>query len=466
VKRVLFILLSLIVLSACTVGRIQVRPPLENEGTVTLYLQPFSLEASRLTFTLAEVAAVRDDGQEFPLVLGLQELKGTEMRRQRLLGEGVLPEGSYVGFSVKVVKATLKSEEGESDLLLEDNPTRVNVPFKVTARKASVMFTAFNYKQSIINEYSFKPAFTMFFPPQVVTAVTGYASIYGTNSITIFDKNAMVAVGAVAMRRGPKGLVVDQKLRRIYAAIPDEAIVEVIDATTQEVINTIRLFLGDTPQSLALTPDGKTLLTVNAGSNSVSFLDTTSFIEIMRITVGIGPNTVLMDSNGRRAYVFNTFSNSVSVIDVARRSLITTFSTDAAPLWGQFSSKGDRLYIIFGQSAYMTVLDPTSLAVSSRVYVGLGANSLKVDSNTDLIYLGKINETEVAVYDPFSLLAIDYFAVGEAPAYMTIDGEGNNLWIAGSTTGKLIIVNLASKKVVSEIDVSAEPFWLTMMGER
>jgi len=80
--------------------------------------------------------------------------------------------------------------------------------------------------------------------------------------------------------------------------------------------------------------------------------------------------------------------------------------------------------------------------------------------------LGKINETEVAVYDPFSLLAIDYFAVGEAPAYMTIDGEGNNLWIAGSTTGKLIIVNLASKKVVSEIDVSAEPFWLTMMGER
>jgi hypothetical protein len=114
----------------------------------------------------------------------------------------------------------------------------------------------------------------------------------------------------------------------------------------------------------------------------------------------------------------------------------------------------------------MTVLDPTSLAVTSRVYVGFGANSLKVDLNTDLIYLGKINETEVAVYDPFSLLAFDYIAAGEAPAYMTIDGQGNNLWIAGSMTGRLIIVNLASKKVVSEIDVSAEPFWLTMMGER
>lgn len=460
-------MLSMTVLSACTLAPIHVRPPLENEGTVTLYLQPFSQEAGRLTFTIAEIAAVKDDGQELPLELGLKELKGTEIGRQRLLGEGVLPEGSYVGFSVNVVKATLKSEEGaESDLHLADNPTRVDFPFKVTARKASVVFTAFNYKQAILSESSFKPAFTMFFPPQVVTAVTGYASIYDTNSITIFDKNAMVAVGAVATRRGPKGLVIDQRLRRIYAAIPDEAIVEVIDATTEEEIDTIRLFLGDTPQSLALTPDGKTLLTVNAGSNTVSFLDTTSFIEISRIAVGTGPNTVLMDSMGRRAYVFNTFSNTVSVIDVARRSLVTTFSTDAAPLWGQFNSKGDRLYIIFGQSAYMTVLDPGSFAVLSRVYVGFGMNSLKIDSNTDLIYLGKINETEVAVYDPFSLLPLDYIAVGEAPAYITIDGEGNNLWIAGSVTGKLIIANLASRKVVSEIDVSAPPSWLTMMGER
>jgi len=465
-KRAFCILFPLIILSACTVAPIHVRPPLENEGAITLYLQPFLQEADRLTFTLTEVAAVKDDGQEFPLELRIKELKGTAIKRQRLLCEGVLPEGSYVGFSVTVSKATLKSEESKSDLLVTENPTRVNFPFKVTARKASVMFTSFNYKQSVLNEFSFKPAFTISPPPQVVTAVSGYASIFDTNTIAIFDKNTRVAVGAIATRRGPKGLVIDQKLRRVYAAIPDEAVVEVIDATTQEVINSIALFLGDAPQCLALTPDGKTLLSVNAGSNTVSFLDTTSFIEISRITVGIGPNAVIMDSMGRRAYVFNTFSNTVSVIDVARRALVTSFSTDPAPLWGQLNAKGDRLYIIFGQSTYMTVLDTTSLTVLFRVYVGFGVDALKVDSLTGLIYMGKINETEVAVYDPFSLQPIDYIAAGESPAFITIDGDENNLWIAGSTTGKLIIVNLASKKVVSEIDVSAEPFWLTMMGER
>jgi len=456
----------MIVLSACAVARSHVRPPLEHEGSVTLYLQPFSQEAGRISFTLAEVAAVRDDGQEFPLDLRLSEIKGVELKRQRLLCEGVLPQGSYVGLSITVSKATLKGAEGESDLLIAESPTRVKTSFKVVARKASVMFTTFNYKQSVINESSFKPALAIFSPPPVVTAVSGYASIFNTNSITIFDKNAMVANGAIATRRGPKGLVIDQKLQRVYAAIPDEAIVDVIDMTTQQVINTIRLYLGDAPQGLALSPDGKTLLCVNAGSNSVSFLDTTSFIELSRITVGIGPNAIIIDSMGRRAYVFNTFSNTISIIDVPRRSLVTSVSTDNAPLWGQFNAKGDRLYVIFGHSTYMSALDTTSLLVVSRVYVGFGMNSLKVDPLTGLIYMGKISETEVAVYDPFTLQAIDYIAVREVPAYMTIDGQENKLWIAGLTTGRLVGVDLASRKVVAEIDVSAEPFWLTMMGER
>jgi YVTN family beta-propeller protein len=465
-KRVFSILLIAISLSACVVARSHVRPPLEHEGSITLYLQPLSQEAGRLSFTLARIAAVRDDGQEFPLDLQLSELKGAEIKRQRLLCEGVLPQGSYVGFSVTALKATLKSPEGESDLLLAESPTMVKVAFKVAARKASVMFTAFNYRQSVISESSFKPAFAIAPPPPVVTAVSGYASIFNTNTITIFDKNAMVADGAIATRRGPKGLVIDQKLQRVYAAIPDEALVEVIDMTTQQIMNTIRLFLGDTPQGLALTPDGRTLLSVNTGSNSVSFLDTTSFIEISRITVGIGPNALIIDSMGRRAYVFNTFSNTISVIDVPRRALITSFSTDSSPLWGQFNAKGDRLYIIFGSSTYMSVLDTTSLTVLNRVYVGFGVNSLKVDPVTDLIYLGKISETQVSVYDPFSLKPFDYISVREAPAYITIDGEENKLWIAGITTGRLVSVDLVSRKVVAEIDVSSEPFWLTMMGER
>ena len=468
-KRAVGILIPLMVVflfSSCTAVPRHIRIPLEDEGEVFVYVQPLPQEAGRLTFTLADVVAVRDDEQEFPLTLRLTALRAPEITRQRLFCEGVLPQGSYVGFSLRVAKASLKGEEGEADLLLPEKPVRVEFGFRVEGRKASVLFARFNYERSITDEFSFSPSFTLSSPTKPVIAVTGYASNYNAYALTVFDKNAMQAVGAVATARRPKGVALDQRQRRVYTAMPEGDIVAVIDATTLETLKDIRLNLGDAPQDLALTPDGRALLVVNAGSNTVSVVDTALQIETARIAVGIGPNAVLMDRAGRRAYVFNTLSNTLSIIDIAHRSLAASLSTDPAPLWGQFNAKGDRLYIIFGQSPYMTVLDPFSLTVLSRAYVGLGMVALKVDTATDLIYAGRMNDTGVDIYDPFLLVPVDHIAAGEGPAYMTIDGEENNLWIVGGATGKLIIVNLASKKVVSQIDVGEETFRLAMMGER
>lgn len=456
----------LVACSSCATLPLHVKPPRGNEGVVYLYLQPFPQSADRLTFTLSGVSAVRDDGQEVPLSLRLAELKGKELTRQRLLCQGVLPPGSYTGFSFNTAKASLQAEEGDANLLIPEKPVTMHFRFQVVERKAAIVFLAFNYGQAVQSGFSFTPAFFAFSPPKPVTAVLGYVLNTESDDMTVFDKNAMQAVGAVAAGREPKGIALDQRQKRVYAAMAGDNDVEVIDITTQDTLNRIRLNLGDEPQGLALSPDGRTLLAVNAGSNTVSVIDTALLLETARIPVGNGPNAILMDRTGRRAYVFNTLNDTVSVIDVPNRALVTSFSTDPAPLWGQFNAKGDRLYIIHGQSAYMTVFDTLGMKVLSRVFVGLGMSALKVDPVTDLIYAGRRNDAGVEIYDPASLVAFDYIATGEGPAYMTIDGEGNNLWIVGSRTGKLIIVNLVSKKIVSEINVGDGPSWLTMMGER
>lgn len=463
---ILIPLLAALLFSSCAAAPARVPAPLEDEGLVFIYLRPFPHEADRLAFTLSGIAAVRDDGQELPLTLRLAEFRGTETGRQRLLCEGVLPQGSYVGFTMTVAKAVLKGEEGDADLLLPEKPVLQDFRFSVEGRRASVLFAGLDYARSVADEFSFSPVFTFFAPPKPVPVVAGYATNDASYALTVLDKNAMQAVGAIATARRPKGLALDQKRRRAYAAMPEGDAVTVFDATTQETLNAVRLNFGDAPRDLALTPDGKTLLVVNGGSNTVSVVDTALLLETARVPVGNGPNAVLLDRAGRRAYVFNTLSNTLTVIDVANRSLVVTLSTDPAPLWGQFNAKGDRLYIIFGQTPYLTALDPLSLTVLSRTYVGLGMSALKVDPATDLIYAGKSNEAGVEVYDPFSLMPFDHIETAEGPSYLTIDGDGNNLWVAGSATGKLFVVNLASKKVVAEIDAGEETSRIALMGER
>jgi hypothetical protein len=104
--------------------------------------------------------------------------------------------------------------------------------------------------------------------------------------------------------------------------------------------------------------------------------------------------------------------------------------------------------------------------VVKRVLLGSGAISLKVDTRTDLIYIGKKNDSAVTVYDPFSFSPVDSIPTGGTTGFMTIDNETNNLYLVVPGRKVLMVVNLASRKPVVEIDLNELPAWVTVMGER
>jgi YVTN family beta-propeller protein len=462
----LFALCVFLVLCGCQASLSRLRPPLEEEGEVYLYIQPYPQEAEQLRFSIEGMSAVNGDGREFPLEVSLREIRPGDLRRQRLLASGRVPPGPYTGFSIKAKKAILKGEDGEADLLVPDVPARIDFPFTVVRKRAYVVLLTFKYGESI-SGVSFVPAFSAFVPAKPIISLAGYVSNMSSNNITVFDKRLGQAVRVIATGRGPAGMALDQRLRRVYVALSGEDAVEVIDVTGGEIINRVRLSQGDRPQELALTPDGRFLLVVNAGSNTVSFIDATSLFELGRVNVGNGSHSILIDPNtGRRAYVFNTFSSTISVLDIPNRGIVTTLSTDPGPLRGQFNRRGDRLYVIHELSNYLTVIDASSLSILRRFQVRVGMNSIKVDNRTDLIFLGRKNDVTVEVYDPSSFVPVDIIRTGGTIAYVTIDGEENNLYLVNETKKSLMVNNLVRKKMVYEIDVGESPYWVVVMGER
>jgi YVTN family beta-propeller protein len=441
-------------------------PPLEEEGEVYLYAEPFPQEAERLRFNVEAIFAVSADGREFPLTVSLQELKPSDMRRQRLLAHGRLPPGSYDGFSFKVNKAFLKTEEGEANLLVPETPVRNDFPFRVSRKRAYVVSLTFKYAPSILSGFSFSPVFFMIIPARPIPSLTGYVSNLGSSNITVFDKKSQRVRAAIATGRGPAGMALDQRQGRVYVALSGDDAIELIDVLSGEVINRLRIHTGDQPRELALTPDGKTLLVANQGTNTVSFVDASSLVELGRVDVGREPHSISIHPNGIRAFVFNTFSNTVSVLDIPNKAVITTITTDPAPVRGQFNRRGDRLYIIHEWSAYLTALDPFSLAVLRRFPVRIGMTSIKVDPQTDLVYMGRGRDTTVEVYDPFSFVVVDSIITGAGITYMTIDGDENNLYMVNPEMKSVMVSGLVRKKVIAEMDVGESPYWVSMMGER
>ncbi len=464
IKKILFV--ALLVVTGCQSLPLKTEPALEDEGEVFLYVQPFEKPDERLKFSFEGISAVRDDGVAFPLALLVSDFNKNDMARQRLIAQGRLPVGSYQGFFFQTKKASLETANGEAALLVPEAPSKREFMFKVERKKAYVLSLKLKFSESIPDGYHFSPAFFIYTPPTPVPGVTGYVTNVGLNTITVFDKVKMEAIGVIATGAGPRGMVVDQTHQMAYAALSDEDAIEVIDVADGTVLDRIVLIRGDEPQELVLTPDGRTLLAVDSGSNMVSIIDTGLRMEVTRIPVGNRPCSILIEKTGRKAYVFNNHSDNISVIDIAGRAVMGTIATGPEPLRGQFNRNGDRLYVIHASYPYLYTINPESFSLVRRDFIGLGVSSIKVDTRTDRIYVGKKYDSVVTVYDPLAVTPVEYIPTKGWVNFMTIDNDNDNLYMLIPDRKVLTVVNLISGKSISDIDVSGSPSWVAMMGER
>lgn len=464
-KRFWVAILLLAIFSGCQAQSVLVKPALEEEGELVVYLRSLPQEAEPLAFIMEGISAEREEGGSYPLTLSLTDIRGEKPQRQRFLASGDLPPGKYAGLSFKIKNAAIKGEEGLSALLVPEQPVTIAFPFQVAKRKALLLFLALDYRESIGGGFRFSPAFSIFAPDRPPVGLLGYAANSGSNNITVFDKKERQVVGVIATGRGPRGIALDRRSRKAYVTLAEDDTIEVVDGDAWEVVNHLRLQTGDHPQEPALSRDGSVLFTANSGSDSVSVVDTASLIEVNRIPVGQGPNSILMDREGKRAYVFSARSSTISVIDVVSQALAATITTQPGPLRGQFNRNGDRLYVIHEYSPYMTMFNPSSPSVQRKIFVGTGMTAIKVDEKTDLTYVGRKPDA-LEILDPFSLFPVEAVSAGGEISHMAIDGEENNLYLVLPDRKTLSILDLISRKMAPEIDVGEGACWVALMGER
>jgi YVTN family beta-propeller protein len=464
-KCLCVVILMLAIFSGCQSKSVLVKPALEEEGELVVYLRPLPQESESLVFILDGISAEKEEGGSYPLSLSLKEVRGEKPQRQRFLASSDLSPGKYAGLSFKIKNAAIKGEEGLSVLLVPEQSVTIAFPFQVVKRKALLLSLALDYRKSVEGGYRFSPSFSIFVPDRPPVGLLGYAANTGSNNITVFDKKEGQVVGVIATGRGPRGIALNPRLRRAYVTLAEDDTIEVVDADAWDVVNRLRLQTGDHPRESALSRDGSTLFTVNSGSDSVSVVDTSSLVEVNRIPVGQGPQSILMDREGKRAYVFNARSSTISVIDVASRALAATITTQPGPLRGQFNRNGERLYVIHEFSPYMTMFDPSSPSVQRKIFVGTGMTAIKVDEKTDLIYVGRKPDA-LEILDPFSLFPVETVPVGGEISHMAIDGDENNLFLVLPDRKVLSILGLIGRKMAPEIDVGEGPCWVTLMGER
>ena len=259
---------------------------------------------------------------------------------QKRLTAASLPPGRYRGISLAIEQASLTTGTGEKDLIPPAEPIRLEIKFSVRRGASLALFLDLS-SEFLVTGNRFTPRLALgktYMPPR---NYLGFVSSSAKNIVMVFNKSPMEVIQVIHTGTGPKGMALDQRNGLVYVAAAGDDTIEMISIATLEIIGRIRLPSGDEPSEIALTPDGRKLLSANYGSGTVSIINTRSMSENERLVLDPDPAWIVMARDGRTAYVLHTMSNTISVVDVAGGRLLTSISLDESPVRGALSRDGN-----------------------------------------------------------------------------------------------------------------------------
>lgn len=187
-----------------------------------------------------------------------------------------------------------------------------------------------------------------------------------------------------------------------YVASLDGNRVDVVDAATNAIVDTITDAFHLSPRTIAADPTRDLIYVVYTDTNNVGVIDTTTNILFASIPVGTNPFDIVVLPDGSKAYVTNQADLTLSIIDLDTRLATTVAVPDSTMRDPTFMAtdavNGDFVYVqltdngagvggirilstatdTFVGSFALNVGAPTSSPSGDRIYFGAEAAPLAV----------------------------------------------------------------------------------------
>ena len=154
-------------------------------------------------------------------------------------------------------------------------------------------------------------------------------------------------------------LLIDPNRPQLYATLPSDNSIAVIDTDTNTV--TATLFIGSNPVDLSISPDGDRLYVANSGSTAagIGVVDLNSMTTLPSLPTPFAPAAIAAGLNNR-LYVLSSTpgSNGIAQIDGTTGTSQTTFGGQVTYAAGFLKLSPDGKTLYFANSG----ISPSTLA--------------------------------------------------------------------------------------------------------
>jgi YVTN family beta-propeller protein len=163
------------------------------------------------------------------------------------------------------------------------------------------------------------------------------------------------------IRIGPAGITIDEKRNRLYVVTREDKRLYIVDLKSKKVIH--KYGIEGEGYTCELSKDNNELFISCWGCDQLLIFDLTKNIWKTPIPVGDNPNELLLTPNGKHLYVCNANDNTVSVIDLKNKKVIETLDAALFPNSPSGSTTNSVAYDATSKTLYIANADNNCLAV-------------------------------------------------------------------------------------------------------
>ncbi len=264
-----------------------------------------------------------------------------------------------------------------------------------------------------------------------------------------------------------------------------------------------RMSTGKEPHHLYLTPDEKSLIVANAGSDSLLFLDPKTaqvqrtvkgvldpyhlrfspdmrwfvtaanrlnHVDIYRwdgkevtlakrIATGKTPSHMWIDSKSTTAYVTMQDSNELIAVDLATQTIRWRTPTGATPA-DVYMTADDRFVMVGltgGDAVQVFDVSGREPKLVKNIKTGAGAHAFRAAGDKRHVFVSNRVANTVSKIDTQTMEVVSSFSVPGGPDCMDVSTDGKLLFVTARWAKKLTVVDIETRKIVRHINVGRSP---------
>ena len=194
-----------------------------------------------------------------------------------------------------------------------------------------------------------------------------------------------------------------------------------IDTASGKALHTVKV--GEEPEGVKVSPDGKTLYVTSEVASLVHVIDLASGKVAKNIQAGKRPRRFALTPDGAQLWVTNELDASVTVIDTKENKVIDTIkfevkgarAADITPVGITMSRDGKRAFVGLGKANHVAEVDVATKAVKNQILVGKRAWGLGLDAAEKTLYVVNGMSDDLTIVDVAGAKALKTVKVGRVP---------------------------------------------------